>query len=107
MLSWQQSNSERKATFNQRFIDVFMTLVGRSCPTLFELHASYIPVIYSEIYGITYGLNYGLNIKEKKMMDIFYIVALAFIGVGLGIAAFILNEVVIELREMKQMLEER
>lgn len=41
------------------------------------------------------------------MMDIFYIVALAFIGVGLGIAAFILNEVVIELREMKQMLEER
>ena len=41
------------------------------------------------------------------MMDIVYIVVLALLGVGLGIGAFILNEVVIELREMKQMLEER
>lgn len=41
------------------------------------------------------------------MMDIVYIVVLALLGVGLGIGAFILNEVVIELREMKQILEER
>ena len=41
------------------------------------------------------------------MMEIFYLVTLAFIGVGLGIGAFILNEVVIELRELKLMLEER
>ena len=41
------------------------------------------------------------------MMDIVYIVVLALLGVGLGIGAFILNEVVIELRELKLMLEER
>lgn len=40
-------------------------------------------------------------------IEIVLIVVLSLIGVGLGIGAFILNEVVIELREMKLMLEER
>ena len=41
------------------------------------------------------------------MTEIFLCLVLAFIGVGVGIGAFILNEVILELRELRAMLEER
>lgn len=39
-------------------------------------------------------------------MEILLLVVLAFIGAGLAIGGFILNEVVLELKEIKAMLEE-
>lgn len=39
------------------------------------------------------------------MLDILIFAALSFIGVGVGMGAFILNEVIQELRELKFMLD--
>lgn len=40
-------------------------------------------------------------------MEIVFIVFLAFIGVSVAIGAYMLNEVIQDLRELKLMLEER
>lgn len=41
------------------------------------------------------------------MINVVLCIVLAFIGVGVAIGAFILNEVIQELREIKYILEER